>query len=289
MAGRLALVFDDGYATDDTLVRPVLDGFDVPGCFAVVPDWLDRDGYLDADQARSLAADGHEVLAHGSRHRFLQRYSLVEPVCEGDTQAVVKSHVFPEKPGGVYRGDTVELTDGQRREVQTVAGTVRGDEHPVVQFDTPVGADFDPEHSVLRFTEEVVHEEVVDAATALSERGLDPSGFVFPYGAADMRAWALAREHYRTLPNVACRSLPNRQDTAPTDLRRYYLETTHLTDVEISDYLDAVASDGGLGVLAGHSEWESVTRDRLRHVLETAADRGVRVTTFQGLHDENWF
>ncbi|MFC7196914.1 polysaccharide deacetylase family protein [Halosimplex aquaticum] len=42
--GRLALTFDDGYATDYEDIYPVLDDRDAPASLAVVADWLGEEG-----------------------------------------------------------------------------------------------------------------------------------------------------------------------------------------------------------------------------------------------------
>lgn len=289
MSGRLVLVFDDGYQADYTEIRPVLREHDIPACFAVVPDWLGNDGHLDAEQLRVLEDDGYEVAAHGNRHRHLQSHALAAPAGAGDTRISVDGHVFPDRDGGVCVGDEYELTDGEHREVHAVAATSAGEDHSVVGFETPLESDFRPSETVVRVTEDVLADEVVGARDRLAELGFDTEAFVFPYDAADQRAWRLAADTYETLPNAAVRSLPNLPRTPATNLRRYYLETTHLARVEIGEYLDRVTEQDGLGILAGHSAWESVTAERLSYVVEAARERGVEVTTFRDLHTKGWF
>ncbi|WP_206424993.1 hypothetical protein [Halosimplex salinum] len=49
--------------------------------------------------------------------------------------------------------------------------------------------------------------------------------------------------------------------------------------VEIETYLDSVAECGGLGILAGHTDWETVPPERVGAVVDAARERGIEVTT----------
>lgn len=280
MSGHLVLVFDDGPASDRSFVQPLLDDLDAPATFAVVPAWLGRDGHLDPGDLAELADAGHEVLAHGRTHRHCQAHRLAGDVAPGDDRLrVTGSHVFPDSHGGVHAGDEMELVDADRRVAVTIGDTASGDDHAHVDLAGAVGHAFDAADAVLRPTDATLRDEIGGARDALREHGVDPTGFVFPYDAADPRAWQLAASEYAVVPNAAVRSLPNPPGTDPTNLRRWYLETDHLTPPELADYLDAVAETGGLGILAGHSAWDTVTPDRLRRVVAAARERDVAVTT----------
>lgn len=98
--------------------------------------------------------------------------------------------------------------------------------------------------------------------------------------AADARAWELAAEAYDAVANASVGSLPNLPGTEPTNDRRYYLERTHLRRPEIETHLDSVAERGGLGILAGHSAWESGTPEWVAFVVDAAREPGIDVTTF---------
>jgi peptidoglycan/xylan/chitin deacetylase (PgdA/CDA1 family) len=282
-AGHLVLTFDDGYATDHDLVRPVLAERDARAVFAVVPSWLGDPGHLTADRLETLVDAGHEVAAHGRRHRYLQAPRLARPAASGDDRLHVAGEVHDDEDSGIVVGDRYEVTDGEHREAVTIEGVHATDEGGVLTLDSGLGGAFDRGEAVVRPHETVVADEVRGVREDFLALGVDPSTFVLPYGAADTRAWRTVREEYDVLANAAIRSLPNPPGTAPTNLRRYYLETTHHTRVELGEYLDAVAETGGVGVLAGHSAWESVTAERVGWVVDAARERGVEVTTFASL------
>lgn len=280
--GHLVLVFDDGTVADRETVLPVLAAADVPAVFAVVPTWLGADGHLDAEDVRMLDEAGHEIAAHGRRHRYLQGHGLARDAAAGDDRLSLEGgHVFPGEAHGVLAGDAREVVAGERAERVEVADTVTVDGSAAVVLERPLDGAFAGTETVVRPTEDTVHDEVVGVRDALRALGIDPGTFVFPYDAADVRAWTLAREHYDVVANAAVRSLPNPPSRPLTDLRRWYLETDHLAPPDLADYLDAVAEGDGLGVLAGHAAWDTVTPERVRRVLAAARERDIRVTTFE--------
>jgi peptidoglycan/xylan/chitin deacetylase (PgdA/CDA1 family) len=282
--GRLVLVFDDGYAEDHEVVRPVLQRLDVPAVVATVPTWLGQDGHLTPAQLRELTGAGWEVAAHGRRHRFCQAHPLRAAATAGDERLRLGGgHVFPDSDGGVEPGDRLTVTDGNAAETVEVAGTAAGSDAAVVDLASPLGSSFAAEETVARLGDDLLREELVGAREALGEAGFDPTTWVFPYDAASVRAWRLAREEYDVIANAAVRSLPNPPGSAPTNLRRWYLETSHMRPPDMADYLDAVAEQGGVGVLAGHSAWDTVTAERIEAVVAGARERGIEVNTFETL------
>lgn len=280
--GRLVLVFDDGYATDHEQLLPVLRERDAPATVAVVSGWLGDEGHLEVDQLGDLTDAGWEVLAHGRRHRYLQAHHLAADVASGDGQVTVAAgHVFPGEEHGTFPGDRYELTDGERTvEVRLGEALVAGEETVALGVEGEIGAVFDGDETVLRPADATLEDEIEDVREEFADLGADPATFVFPYDAADARAWDLAAETYDAVANAAVRSLSNPPGTAPTNYRRYYLERTHLRRAEIETYLDGVAERGGLGILAGHSAWDSVTPERVAFVVDAARERGIDVTTF---------
>jgi len=277
---RLVLVFDDGAAADYEQIRPVLAEAGVPACFAVVPAWVGTDGHLTAEQVTELAERGHEIAAHGRCHRYLQAQGLAADADAGDRRVRVSG---PVRAGdvGVRSGDRYEITDGERTAVRELADTGETEDSGHVEFETPLERAFDAGKAVFRPTEAVLRDEILGAREDFRDLGERPDTFVFPYDAADPRAWLAARERYDAVANAAVRSLPNPPGTPPTEYRRYYLETDHLAAAEIETYLDALAEAGGVGVLAGHSAWESVPPERVARVIELARERGIDVTTFR--------
>lgn len=275
---RLVLVFDDGVDADHEQVRPVLADAGVEACFAVVPDWVGEDGHLNADRVPALADAGHEIAAHGRRHRYLQAHRLRSPVAAGDERLpLAAGRVYPDEGHGVLAGDEFEVADGDRTERFEIDDVRSVDGGPAVVAADPLDGGFEPPETVVRPTLATVRDEVVGAGEELASIGVDPDTFVLPYDAADVRAWRVVRDRYDRLLNAAVRSLPNPSGTARTNLRRFYAETDRLTRREIADYLDAVADRSAIGILAGHAARETLPPERVAWTIEAATARGIEV------------
>lgn len=276
---RLAFVFDDGFASDFGDLRPVFRATDAPATFAIVPDWLGGDNRLTVDQLRTLDAEGHEVLAHGRRHRYLGTHRVTGDAAAGDQRVAVDDHVFPGGYHGVYVGDTYEVIDGEQSETVTLAEKRGTDDEPAMVFESALTCDYAASEAVVRPTMETIEDEILGVREDFAGLGFEPTGFVFPYDATDPRAWDVASEAYDTIANAAVRSLPNPPGTEPTNWRRCYLQTSHQTRPELASYLQTLADRGGVGILAGHSDWPSVTSERVEWAIRAARDRGIEVTT----------
>lgn len=87
-AGGIAFTFDDGYESVDTIVRPLMDEYSIPGTAFISTGLLGDKGYLTEAELRQLAADPNwELGAHTINHGDLTLMSdqelernLVEPL-----------------------------------------------------------------------------------------------------------------------------------------------------------------------------------------------------------------
>lgn len=279
--GRLALTFDDGFREDYEELWPVLRERGAAASLAITPRLLGESGYLARDQLAELVEAGWEVMAHGRRHRYLGVHALAADAAAGDERLALDGDgVFPDGDHAVYPGDEYEVTDGAGTETVVLASKGRdGRDRPTVALESPLSGAYAGDEAVLRPTAAQLRDEIVGLAADLGELGPAPTSFAFPYDAADPRAWRLAADAYDAVVNAAVRSLPNPPGAPSGSLRRYYLETDRMRPGEIGTYLDAVAETGGLGILAGHSGWETVTPERVAAVVDAARERGVEVVT----------
>lgn len=67
----LSLTFDDGFATNSSIVVPKLQQYSMTGTFYLAPGLLDTAGYLTSAEVSALAAAGMEIGAHTMTHRDL--------------------------------------------------------------------------------------------------------------------------------------------------------------------------------------------------------------------------
>lgn len=104
-AAAISLTFDDGLLDAYTVVMPLLDKFGYKGTFYVVTNWADNANgkaqrpnrrYMNWEQIKALADDGHEIGNHSVKH-----YQLVKAKSEADVIYEI-SHplgIFKEKIG----------------------------------------------------------------------------------------------------------------------------------------------------------------------------------------------
>jgi peptidoglycan/xylan/chitin deacetylase (PgdA/CDA1 family) len=70
-AASLAVTFDDGHRSQLEQGLPILERHGIAAVFFITTGWTaKRQGYMDWDDLRALAAAGHRVEAHGWTHRF---------------------------------------------------------------------------------------------------------------------------------------------------------------------------------------------------------------------------
>jgi len=73
------ITFDDGHASHHRYGLPLLSRFGCKGIFFVTAGWTGvRSDYMDWSQLAELAAEGHEVQAHGWSHKLLTACSEAE-------------------------------------------------------------------------------------------------------------------------------------------------------------------------------------------------------------------
>lgn len=110
----IILTFDDGYA-DAMVAATTLEDAGMRGVFYIVSDFIDKPGYLTAEQVKKLAEAGHEIGAHTVSHHELNRLGAVE-----QRRQIVESKVALEQligkpvttfcyPVGKYNDTTLQI------------------------------------------------------------------------------------------------------------------------------------------------------------------------------------
>jgi peptidoglycan/xylan/chitin deacetylase (PgdA/CDA1 family) len=81
LTGRVPLVtfvFDDGNDTDYLVAREIFAAQGVVACSAVTTDWINRPGYLSADQIVGLRDAGWEIMSHSATHPNLRTLTAAQ-------------------------------------------------------------------------------------------------------------------------------------------------------------------------------------------------------------------
>lgn len=76
---RVAITFDDGWKSQFTQAKPVLDAVGYKATFYLVTSYVGRpQAYMSWDDVRRLAAEGHWIGSHSVTHRWLTRLPASE-------------------------------------------------------------------------------------------------------------------------------------------------------------------------------------------------------------------
>lgn len=94
----VTFVFDDGYDTDYLVARDIFSELGAVACSAITTDWINRPGYMSADQIIGLRDAGWEIMGHTATHPNLR--SL--------TPAQVEEELFRSKAALEGLGVTVK-------------------------------------------------------------------------------------------------------------------------------------------------------------------------------------
>ena len=70
--------FDDGLLEDFTRTRPFLKEIGHRGFFAIVTNWVGTPGYMNIEQLKTLIAEGHTIVSHGTDHEVMKDMTLKE-------------------------------------------------------------------------------------------------------------------------------------------------------------------------------------------------------------------
>ena len=78
----IGFIDDDGRIESYTILFPLLERFGFNGSFAIVPNWINKIGYMTIKQILELQKAGHEIMSHSVTHPDLTNISLSEAINE---------------------------------------------------------------------------------------------------------------------------------------------------------------------------------------------------------------
>lgn len=278
-AGYLSLIYDDGPVEDYDMFR-THQKYDAPGCVAACAGLVGSDlDWLNADQLREMHDAGWEVMSHTVDHRALGEVPIARDIEEGDTRIYPDANIT-----GRFDGDPIVVFDEDSEAEATVAGNGEDGTGPYIDLEAPIDASFTAAYTTrVRYTDEFTEEILADSRAQLD--GIVGEGrvtnFIYPYERADGFVSEIISEYYDATPSKDGVGLNPEYEPDPYDLSRRYMETDHMTDADIESYLDSIAAEPDWGILAGHSEYETLTTERIDFVLRQAQERNIAVLTVQ--------
>ncbi|ELZ18753.1 polysaccharide deacetylase [Haloterrigena salina JCM 13891] len=276
----VVFTYDDGAIEDYTMTYPVHERYDVPACIGVCPDLVQlSDDFLDPNHVGELHDAGWEVMSHTNRHRSVGRILLESDAEVGHDRIYVQANRH-----GDHVGDPLVLFDGERTVEATVAGKGSDDKGQYIRLEEPIDQPLDATNpAYVRYTESFLRTILSDSKRRIEDWGIDVTGFVYPYGRTDGLAESLVPEYYDAVPNyrTGVGGINPIDDLEPTQLHRRYIETDRSTPDEIEKFMATVASEDVLGMVGGHSEYDTLPAERIEFTIETALDHDLRIVTLQ--------
>lgn len=273
--GLLVFTYDDSPIEDYTLTYEIHQEYDVPGCIAACPGLMqDFDAFLTPAQLHEMYEDGWDVLAHTYDHRVLGRIPLIESADEGDDKIYVEAHRH-----GAIEEDPLVVFDAEHSVSTSVAGRGSDEIGEYIELVDPVDEPIDAS-GYVRHPEAFMRDILTKTDTQLESWGIDVAGFVYTYGRYHGIVEDLVRDHYDAVPNHRYGGGHNDVGALdPTAMQRMYIETDKATTGEIDHFMAAAADKHVLSIVAGHSQFETFTEDRLRYTLETALEYDLEIVT----------
>ncbi|WP_394741117.1 polysaccharide deacetylase family protein [Natronococcus roseus] len=282
--GMLVFTYDDSPIEDYTLTYQVHQEYDVPGCVAACPGWMEDGGgdeYLSPDQLREMHDDGWGVMSHTYYHRALGKIQLTETALEGDDRIYVEANRHAD-----IEEDPLVIFDDENRTTATVAGGGSDSTGEYVELAEPLEETIDASGHV-RYPEEFMQNILDETDAQLEEWGLTVLGFVYTYTRYHGLIEDLVRDHYEAVANHRFGGGHNEIDGLdPTTMQRMYIETDRATEEEIEEFMQTAAEDDVLSIVGGHSQFETITEERLRYTIETALEHDLAIVTMEEALDE---
>ncbi|NKE36577.1 polysaccharide deacetylase family protein [Natronococcus sp. JC468] len=271
----VVFTYDDSPLEDYTLTYEVHREYGVPGCTAACPGYMEeRDTSLDPGQLREMQDDGWGVLSHTYRHRALGHIELTEPAREGDDRLYVQANRH-----GAIADDPLVVFDEGTETTATVAGRGSDSVGQYVELAEPI-AETVGQSGYVRYPGSFMREILEKTDARLESWGLEVTGFVYPYGRYDGLAEEIVRDHYDAVANHRYGGGHNDlEGLDPTAMRRMYVETDKATEDDVDAFMRTAADEEVLAIVGGHSQYDTLTEDRIRYTIEAALERDLAIVT----------
>lgn len=279
-AGYLSIIYDDSPIEDFEMFH-VHEEYNAPGCVAACPGLMNSSGdWLSTGHLQEMHEEGWEVMSHTIDHRALGEIPIAQDIEEGDDR------IYPEvNRHGKFEGDPLVVFDEDSETEATVAGRGEDDTGQYIELDEPISESFTAAYTTrVRYTDEFTEGIIADSQAQLE--GMvgegQVTGWIYTYERADGLVGELVPEYYDSAPRRdGAGGLNPEYKPDPHGLSRRYMETDHMDEAEIETFLDNVANEPDYGILAGHSQYDTMTTERIEFVLDQAQQRDIEVVTVQ--------
>lgn len=276
-SGRVVFIYDDGPATDYDVFQIHRDA-GVPGCSAVISEKLGEDGWLTPSEIREMESAGWEIMSHTERHRALSEIPLTADVSAGDDRLPVD---VPRH--GAIPGDRLVVSDDHGEETVTVTGREEVDGRSYLRLEAPLEDGYRVDAGATeRYTDEIIEAALRESKQTIEATGVTVSNLVMPYGRYGEHAQEVAPETYDAVANASWDDgLNSLAKPRPYQLNRRYFKPNEMSESELATYLDSVHEQNALGILAGHTAYETFSKERVRTAIRMVEERNLEVVTLR--------
>ncbi|NKE34295.1 polysaccharide deacetylase family protein [Natronococcus sp. JC468] len=273
----VVFTYDDSPLEDYTLTYEVHREYGVPGCTAACPGHMEeRNGYLDPAQLREMQDDGWGVLSHTYRHRALGHIGLTEPARKGDDRIYVQVNRH-----GAIEDDPLVIFDEETETTATAVGRGSDSSGEYVELAEPI-AETVGQSGYVRYPGSFMREVLERTDDRLESWGLEVTGFVYPYGRSEGLAEEIVRERYPAVANHRYgRGHNELAGLDPTAMHRMYVETDTATEDDVDAFMETAVEKDVLAIVGGHSQYDTLTEDRLRYTIEAALEHDLAIVTIE--------
>ncbi len=286
----LVIVYDDGHIQDLNKALPMHQKMNAPAVSSVNPDTLGNKDRLNRKHLHNLELFGWEIASHGMYHAHLGKNNVMNRPKAGNAIIELENAHLIEKR---YRYILYDPKT-KNKEIIEVEDTIFFNDKHYIQTKDPLLFKYTKEAYVI-LTKKSMQKEIDGSKEKLREMGFQVKSFVYPYNGHTEKSEDIVRKHYlfaRTGQREGHNFPKAFINTPPMNCREINaacFEKNLITDNDLDELLHRTVQDHGLLVLYAHSGNKNFSAQRLEHILQTAKDIGLNITTFQDLSADSAF
>lgn len=280
----LVMYYDDGDDQIWTKAKPVHDQYDVPAVVSLpvrqdgrigsrpMDSNPDIDGYLTADEVRSLEDNGWEISGHGLESANLGSYNVTTDPAAGSTSIEIETN--GRKHLHALIDQTYVIEDASNSEEITVTG-IDG-----ANWVLASGLSNSYTGAIVQMTSATGRYYMATHKKFAEQLGVTVSNYAYPQGSIGSSGDVWASHFFDSARATGAPGDPA-QDRPIDPYSHGALDFSNMTSSELTTYLDDVANNNRLGQLFAHTWDDTVSQSEIETVITEAQSRDIRIVTLR--------
>ena len=281
--GQVVFIYDDSAKTDYSVAFPVHQDEGVPACSAaiaasVIPDRPDS-MFIGPSKLNEMDDAGWEIMSHSLFHRYLGEQQITHDIAPDDTRIYLPSKIF-----GNLKNFKIRISDGANKTIAVTVGAGADENGTYVKLKDAIGEAYSvADGTTVRYPDNQIKDTLSRSKTMLKKKGIsNVSNFVYPYGAHESYIVSILPDYFDGVGNFYDGSgLNPRNGFDPYRTNRREFSRNSMSNSDLKTYFDKVANSNKLGVLGGHTYYDSFDADRIRTAIQMAKDRNIEIVTLR--------